>query len=89
MKRAFLTLLTGVIILSVANVSFAEDVFVTKHGKRFHKELCKITRNKEVQKLDRKAAELKGLKACASCYKDETKDDQVLNQNQSPKVQKM
>ena len=89
MKRTFLTIFTGLMVLAVANVSFAEDVYVTKHGKRFHKELCKVTRNKEVQKLDRQAAVTKGLKPCQSCFKDETNDNQVMNQNQNPKIQKM
>ena len=89
MKRTILTILAGIMVMTVAHASFAEDVYITKHGKRFHKELCKVTRNKEVQKLDRQAAELKGLKPCQSCFKEEKKDDQVMNENQNPKIQKM
>ena len=89
MKRTILTLIAGVVLMTAANVAFAEDVYITKHGKKFHKELCKVTRNKEVQKIDRQAAEAKGLKACHSCFKSEIKDDQVMNQNLNPKIEKL
>ena len=49
MKRKLITILTGILILGAANKAFAEDVFVTKRGTRFHKEICRVTRNKEVQ----------------------------------------
>ena len=89
MKRTILTILTGVIVLTAANVCFAEDVYMTKHGKRFHKELCKLIRNKEVQKLERETVEAKGIKPCQSCFKEKTDDNQVMNQNENPKIQKL
>ena len=69
MKKITTVLLAVAVVLMAAS-AFAEEVYVTKRGKRYHRADCKVTRNKEVQKIDQAEAEQKGLKPCNVCFKD-------------------
>ena len=71
MKKV-ITLSLVVAMIMVAASAFADDVFVTKHGKRYHKADCKVVKGKEVQKIDQGQAEQKGLKPCNVCFKQDT-----------------
>ena len=51
-----------------------EVVYVTKRGKKYHKEGCKFIKNRETIKMDKKEAEEKGLKPCGWCFKEEKKE---------------
>ncbi len=63
-------LIVGVVLLNAALV-FAEDVFVTQNGKKFHHELCPLIKNKGAQKISMKEAKEKGLTPCSKCFKEE------------------
>ncbi len=70
--KKFINSLLIVSFLTVAASAFAEDVYVTGKGKKFHKEICRVTKNREVQKLDRNEAIGQGLNPCKRCFgKDE------------------
>ena len=61
----FRRILLGVLALGVACImlasnALAEDVFVTKYGKKYHKEDSRFIKGKEVIKLDREEAEAQG-----------------------------
>lgn len=63
-------LLSGMISFS----AFAEDVYVTKSGKKYHKEDSRFTKGKEVTKMDRKEAEEKGYEPSSDFLQDEVSD---------------
>lgn len=74
MKRVLTVVLIGCFMLTAA-VAFAEDVFATKRGKKYHKETCQTIQNSETSAMDKQAAVEKGLTPCSRCYKE---DVQVL-----------
>jgi len=45
-------------------------VYVTKNGKKYHKETCPFIKNRETISMDEKEAIAKGLKPCGKCFKD-------------------
>ena len=53
-KRLLLTVLAVMILTTAA---FAEDVYVTKRGKKYHKEGSHYIKGKEVEKITREEAE--------------------------------
>ena len=61
-------------ILTLSTVSFAADVFVTKDGKRYHRQECRLIQKREVTAIDEKDAIEKGLTPCKVCFKEEAKD---------------
>ena len=78
--------------LSMTAFVYAEDVYITKNGKKFHKEVCRFTQNKQVSKIDMAEALAKGLKPCQKCFTsnqvsdNSSKDNQGLNQNKNKKT---
>ena len=61
MRRKLLIALAALVLLSTS-FAHAEDVFVTKKGKRYHKADSRFIKGKEVTKLTREEAEAKGYK---------------------------
>jgi len=59
-NRIVLTFLSLVLAGMVTTAAYAEDVYVTKYGKKYHKEGSRFIKDKEVVKLDRLEAEEKG-----------------------------
>jgi hypothetical protein len=64
MRKALLAIVLATVSLA------AEPVYITAHGKTFHKATtCGIlARSAKVFQADRAAAESHGLKPCHSCY---------------------
>ena len=60
-----------VMFLRVTANSFAEDVYVTKNGKKYHKEDCRLIKNKKPIAVDRTIALKNNLEPCGLCFKDE------------------
>jgi len=58
-------------LLSMTTVAFAADVYVTKRGKKYHKEDCVFLRNKEVKKIDKDEAIKKHMTPCKKCFKED------------------
>ena len=86
MKRA-LTVVMLLAAVSFASVAHAEDVYVSKNGKRFHREACKLIQNKETAKLSLEEAGAKGLKPCQRCFKDQLSAN-ITDATQSSKSKK-
>lgn len=62
-------------LLSVSAYVFAEDVYVTKRGKKFHKEdQCRFIKNKESEKIKLEESLIKGLTPCKRCFSEEERD---------------
>jgi hypothetical protein len=71
-------IITGFLLFAVmatTTMAFAEDVYVTKRGKKYHKELCRVIQDRDVQKIDDEDAAEKGLTACRRCFHEEAKDN--------------
>ena len=62
MKRRLWLMLMGMIIsVMMATASFAEYVYVTKNGKKYHHEQSRFLKNKEAEKITVEEAIARGL----------------------------
>ena len=63
MKRKHIMLALWALFLTVAWVapSFAEFVFVTPNGKKYHPENSRFLKGKQVEKISKEEAEARGL----------------------------
>ena len=71
-----------VVFLSVATIVFAQDVYATKNGKKYHKAECPLVSNKDPQPLKLEEALEKGLTPCSKCYKEELSGSTVKEEKQ-------
>ncbi len=71
MKKQWMMLFLSITFLSVTTLALAEDVYVTKNGKKYHTQDCRFIQNKGAQKITKEQAIAKGLKPCPKCMKDE------------------
>lgn len=53
------------------NVQAAQDVYVTKSGKKYHKADCPFVQNRKPEKILKKDALAKGLAPCPKCFKED------------------
>jgi len=67
MKKVLTVMLLGVMLISTT-FAFAEDVYATKNGKRYHKADCLLVKDKGAKAVSLEEAEKKGLKPCRRCY---------------------
>ena len=65
MKKLFMAVLA---LLILSNAAFAESVFATKNGKKYHKQDCVFIKDRNASEIDDKDAIAKGLKPCGKCY---------------------
>ena len=72
MVRKMVVLSMLMVFISGVTFASAEEVYATKNGKKYHKEICRLIKNKKPEKLDRAEALKKGLEPCHLCYKDES-----------------
>jgi hypothetical protein len=78
MKKVLTLMFMGMILIN-ATFAFAEDVYATKNGKRYHKADCLLIKDKGAKAIALEEVEKKGLKACHRCFG--TKPDAVNAQN--------
>ena len=71
MKQTIAVLSLVLMLLGSTTFAMADQVYVTKSGKKFHKETCALIKNKNKSAIDQAAAEAKGLQACKKCFKAE------------------
>lgn len=63
MRKKLTVALLGLVMSGlIAGTVLAEDVYVTKYGKKYHKAESRFIKGKDVQKLSREEAEEKGYK---------------------------
>lgn len=79
MFKKLTALVLCLVLLAATFAAFAEDVYVTKQGTKYHKQDCRFIKNRDTQAIDIKDAEAKGLKPCGRCFstEDEASNDQV------------
>ena len=71
MFKKILAVSLFMIVVSSAN-AFAEDVYTTVKGTKYHKESCRLLKNKESAiKLDKKQAVDQGYAPCGRCFKED------------------
>jgi len=71
MHRKIIAMGLLVVMLSAATNVFAEDVYVTKKGQKYHKEICRLIKNKKPEQVSKKDALEKKLEPCGLCYKED------------------
>jgi len=79
--------LAGMLImfLSATTCVFAEDVFMTQRGKKYHKEICRLVKNKDnISKLEKEEAVEEGYGPCKRCFKE----DVIVDEHQDEQTQK-
>ena len=84
------TFLTMSILVMAEPKAFAaspDEVFVTKNGKKYHKENCTFIKNKNAQKIAKKDGVQKGLQPCPRCFKEDL-PNQVNQANPAKKIEK-
>ena len=76
-----------IMFLSATTYAFAEDVFITQRGSKYHKEECQLIKNKDnLTKLDKKEAIEEGYGPCKRCFKEDIiVDEGKKSQNQAKK----
>lgn len=66
--------------ISTAGLAHAQDVFRTKRGKKYHKEICRMIKNKDALiKIDKQEAVVSGLAPCGKCFKEDLADEKEGN----------
>ncbi len=61
-----------VTFLAATTCVFAEDVFVTQKGSKYHKEICRLIKNKDnVTKYDKEEAVEEDYGPCKRCFKED------------------
>lgn len=79
MIKKLASLILCLVFLTATSAAFAEDVYVTKQGAKYHKEDCRFIKNRDTQKIDIEDAKTKGLEPCGRCFgqEDEISNNQV------------
>ena len=79
MNKVLSMILAGMLLMG-STFAFAEDVYVTKNGKKYHKVDCLLIKNKGAKTMAMEEVQQKGLKPCNRCFGvgDTAKKDAAL-----------
>jgi len=89
MVRKLAILSLGAAVLLVASAAFAEEVFVTQNGKKYHVATCQLIKERETSALDEKAAMEQGYAPCGRCLKGKPLAEQAsLTQDKKASLSK-
>ncbi|HBR15632.1 MAG TPA: hypothetical protein DD723_08890 [Candidatus Omnitrophica bacterium] len=70
-KRIAMIGLVGVLLMATTYV-MAEEVLATQKGVKYHKETCRLIKNKDnATKMEKSEAVHAGLEPCRKCYKED------------------
>ena len=73
MRKALTAGVMGLALsMLLITASMAEDVYITKKGKRYHKVNSRFIKGKAVEKITREEAEKRGLKPSSEFLQDDT-----------------
>ena len=67
MKQVFTMMLAAMLMIG-SSFAYAEDVYVTKNGKKYHKADCLLVSKKGAKPIALDEALKKGLKPCRKCF---------------------
>ena len=77
MRKALTAGVMGLALsMLLTTMSMAEDVYITKKGKRYHKVNSRFIKGKEVEKISREEAEKRGLKPSSEFLHDEAQPNE-------------
>ena len=68
-----------VMFFSANTLAFAEDVYITQNGSKYHKKECRFIKNRETQAIDKDKVIEQGYLPCGRCFKE----DLSLQENKS------
>ena len=90
MIRKFMMLGILAIFLITATHAFAGDVFVTQKGSKYHKEICRLVKNRDnLAKMDKDEAIENDYLPCKRCFKEDVVTDaEQSKQNETNKNKK-
>lgn len=74
--------------LTMSSLAFAEDVYVTKKGKKYHQKTCGLIQKRDVVAIDKEEAIEKGYTPCSKCFKDEVSKDDVKDADETKAKEK-
>ena len=57
--------------LATTSFAFASDVYVTKRGKKYHKKICRMVKDRETTVLSKEEAVKAGYTPCKRCFKED------------------
>lgn len=67
-----------VMFLSATTHVFAEDVFITQRGSKYHKQECRLIKDREnVTKIEKSEAKEEDYGPCKRCYREDVVVDEV------------
>ncbi len=72
MKKMIASVLTAAMVLS-SSAAFAQNVYVTKNGKKYHQADCKFIQKSSPMTIALADAQKKGIKPCGACFKESAK----------------
>ena len=81
----------GLLIMFAATttMAFAEEVYVTGKGSKYHKISCRLIRNKDAAKaLDKDEAIASGHEPCKVCFKENLLTDDEADQGKGTQMDK-
>jgi len=58
-------------LLATTTMAFAESVYVTENGSKYHKQDCRFIKNKEAQEMKKADAITAGYAPCSRCFKED------------------
>ncbi len=77
MRKALMAGVMGLALsMLLTTMSLAQDVYVTKKGKRYHKADSRFIKGKEVEKITREEAEKRGLKPSSEILQDDAQQNE-------------
>ena len=94
MVKKILLMAVCVFFLASNTIAFAEDIYVTANGTKYHKADCRFIKDRETQKLDKQAAIEQGYIPCQGCSKEKLAeekpkaDSEKVSKDKKPKVKK-
>jgi len=75
--------------LMMSTYAFAESVYVTQRGKKYHKADCRLIKNRDTKELDQKEAIEQGYKPCQVCFKDKVLKEKTTKESEASKKVKL
>ena len=71
MIRKIMILALKVSFVAMTTCAFAEEVFVTQKGAKYHKATCRLIKNKEVTAMEKDKAVENDYTPCKRCFKED------------------
>lgn len=76
MRKMLLRVLVAVLVSGlISSASIAEDVCVTKHGKKYHKMGSRFIKDREFEVISREEAETRGYKPSSDFFRKNSETD--------------